>query len=126
MSNTKSKEEIHAKTQELISRFKNGKERFHESAILHQVICSLARDADYIDIIDQLITGQEKLSSEYEKYVKGDSRPLFIPADQQTTELKAEIERFKEKVEQIKEIVDKTEYSLESNEFKIWKIINAE
>lgn len=52
-------EERYNKTSETIAKFKDGMKRYRTSAIFNQVVQSLVRDADPIDVIDQLITTTE-------------------------------------------------------------------
>jgi predicted kinase len=47
-------QEFYRKTDECIARFKNGKERYRNSALFNRVVQMLARDADPYEIIDQL------------------------------------------------------------------------
>lgn len=43
------------RVKQLVEKFTNGAERYHVDALLHNIIDSLARGADPIEIIDQLI-----------------------------------------------------------------------
>lgn len=52
-------EEKYQRTDEIIAKFKNGRERYMESALFNQVVQMLVRDADVYMVIDQLIRVSE-------------------------------------------------------------------
>lgn len=49
------------KIKQLVEKFTNGGKRYQVDALLHNIIQSLARGADPIDIIDQLIIMNNEL-----------------------------------------------------------------
>lgn len=51
--------ELNDKIDSLISKFENGKERYQQSAMFNRVINTLARGADPLIVIDQLITAYD-------------------------------------------------------------------
>ena len=61
--------EHYKKTDEILSKFKNGKNRFRESALFNRVVQMLVRDADPIEIIDQLITITDDTQKAFEQYM---------------------------------------------------------
>jgi len=52
-------QEFYRKTDECISRFKNGLERYQTSPVFNMVIQMLVRDVDPYEIIDQLCQGND-------------------------------------------------------------------
>lgn len=53
--------EINNNISQLVDKFKNGAERYQSDALLHNTINHLARGADPINIIDELITMNNEL-----------------------------------------------------------------
>lgn len=70
-------EEIYKKTEEIIAKFKNGKERYHVSAMFNQVVQMLVRDVDLYDVIDQLIYAAEDSTKALEQYMIRTVPPEF-------------------------------------------------
>jgi hypothetical protein len=68
--------ERYKKTDEIIAKFKNGKERYQQSALFNKVVQMLVRDADPLEIIDQLITTTEDFQKAFEQYMHRDTRPI--------------------------------------------------
>ncbi len=68
-------EERYNKTSEIIAKFKNGMKRYRTSALFNQVVQSLVRGADPIDIIDQLITTTEDTGQALIEHMHRDPRP---------------------------------------------------
>lgn len=60
------------KTNEYITKFKDGEKRYRESPLFNQVIQMLVRDVDPIDIIDQLIQTIENTQRAFEEYMVRD------------------------------------------------------
>ena len=61
--------EVHDKIVELVNKFDNGVERYNRSPLFNQVINSLARDADPLKIIDQLINVAEQSQNALEDHL---------------------------------------------------------
>jgi hypothetical protein len=57
--------QTYEKIKQLVEKFTNGKERYQVDALLHNIIDSLARGADPIEIIDQLIIMNNDLVKKY-------------------------------------------------------------
>lgn len=76
--NKMTEKEFYAKTDECISRFKNGKERYRNSPTFNKVIQILVRDMDPYDIIDDLCQSIDDQSRAFEQYVIRDTRPTII------------------------------------------------
>lgn len=72
----KRQEEIFLKTNEYITKFKDGEKRYRESPLFNQVIQMLVRDVDPIDIIDQLIHTTEDTQRAFELYMVRDKSPM--------------------------------------------------
>lgn len=62
-------EDLYKKTDECIAKFKNGKERYQQSATFNRVVQMLVRGADTIEIIDQLITITDDTQKAFEQYI---------------------------------------------------------
>jgi hypothetical protein len=70
------KENIYRKTDECIARFKNGKERYRNSATFNRVVQMLVRDVDPYEIIDQLCQISDDQTKAFEQYIYRDTRPF--------------------------------------------------
>ncbi len=68
--------EHYKKTDEVVAKFKNGKERYQQSALFNMVVQMLVRDADHLEIIDQLITITDDTQKAFEQYIHRDTRPI--------------------------------------------------
>ena len=66
------------KTNEYITKFKDGEKRYRESPLFNQVIQMLVRDVDPIDIIDQLIQTIENTQKAFEEYMIRDYLMSYI------------------------------------------------
>lgn len=71
-------EEFYRKIDECIAKFKNGKERYRNSATFNRIIQMLVRDVDPYDIIDQLCQMNDDNQKAFEQYVYRDTRPMRI------------------------------------------------
>lgn len=70
-------EDKYKKTEDCISRFKNGKERYHKSPTFNRVVQMLVRDMDPYDIIDQLCLAIDDQNNAFEQYmINSDFRPI--------------------------------------------------
>lgn len=69
--------EFYNKTDECISRFKNGKERYKTSATFNRVIQMLVRNVDPYDIIDQLCQMSDDQMKAFEQYVNRDTKSFI-------------------------------------------------
>lgn len=70
--------ERYNKTDEIISKFKNGKERYKRSVLFNKVAQMLVRDMDPYEVIDQLIMSNEDFQNALEQYMHRDTRPVLI------------------------------------------------
>lgn len=70
--------EFYKKTDECISKFKNGKERYRKSPTFNRVIQMLVRGVDPFDVIDQLCQVTDDTQKAFEQYVIRDERPIQI------------------------------------------------
>lgn len=70
--------DFYAKTDECISRFKNGKDRYRNSPTFNKVVQMLVRDIDPYDIIDQLCQSLDDQSKAFEQYILRDTRSMTI------------------------------------------------
>lgn len=70
--------EHYKKTDEIVAKFKNGKERYRQSATFNRVVQMLVRDADPLEIIDQLITITDDTQKAFEQYIHRDTRPMIM------------------------------------------------
>lgn len=64
--------------QEILSKCKNGEERYKRSAIFRQCIDTLVRGGDPVDIIDQLTESHDKLVEESTKLVLHSPTPIHL------------------------------------------------
>ena len=71
-------EEFYRKTDECIARFKNGKERYKNSATFNRVIQMLVRDVDPYEIIDNLCQMSDDQTKAFKQYIYRDTRPMVI------------------------------------------------
>lgn len=62
-------EEYYKTIDDYISQFKDGKERYMNSSIVHNVIRHLANGADKVELIDNLCRVIEEQQKSYEKFV---------------------------------------------------------
>jgi hypothetical protein len=69
--------DFYKKTDECISLFKNGKDRYRNSPTFNKVVQMLVRDVDPYDIIDQLCQSLDDQSKAFEQYVIRDTRPII-------------------------------------------------
>lgn len=66
---------------EILSRFKEGQERYYKSPMLHCVVNMLTRDADPIEIIDMLVSANDEMVEVHKNYVLNDTRPAVYIMD---------------------------------------------
>lgn len=69
--------DYYKKTDEVISKFKNGKERFNTSPTFNRVVQMLVRDVDPIDIIDQLITINDDTQRAFSEHLMRYGNSMF-------------------------------------------------
>lgn len=69
---------MNRKIDRLVSKFKNGKERYHKSALFNTTIMSLAQGDDPLVLIDQLIEMTENVQKNMEEYIKTDTRQMVV------------------------------------------------
>lgn len=70
--------DFYLKTDECITRFKNGKERYNTSATFNRVVQMLVRDMDPYEVIDQLCQMSDDQAKAFEQYLYRDPRPMGI------------------------------------------------
>ena len=70
--------EFYKKTDECIAKFKNGKERYQQSATFNRVVQMLVRDADPYEIIDQLCQMNDDNQKAFEQYIRRFTRPMVM------------------------------------------------
>lgn len=61
-----------------ISRFKNGRERYHNSITLRTAIEVLMMGGDPYEIIDMLCQQNDDLAERFKDYVNRDTRPMLL------------------------------------------------
>ncbi len=71
-------QEHYRKTDEVVARFKNGKERYKKSPTFNRVVQMLVRDVDSYDIIDALCEMTDDNQKAFEQYISRDSRPMIM------------------------------------------------
>jgi len=70
--------EFYKKTDECIAKFKNGKERYQQSATFNRAVQMLVRDVDPYDIIDQLCQMTDDNQKAFEQYIHRDTKPMVM------------------------------------------------
>ncbi len=70
--------EQYRKTDEIISKFKKGQERYLRSPLFNKVVQMMVRGIEPFDIIDQLICMNEDTSNAFQQYMHRDTRPVMI------------------------------------------------
>jgi len=65
------------KTEEIINKFKNGKEKYQKSALFNRVVQMLVRDVDVYYLINDLINIAEDSTKALEQYMYRDTRPMI-------------------------------------------------
>lgn len=66
------------KTEEIINKFKNGKERYQKSALFNTIVQMLVRGVDEYEIIDDLINVTQDSTNALEQYMYRDTRPMIM------------------------------------------------
>jgi len=74
-------QEIYKRTDEIILKFPNGKERYRKSALFNKIIQVLARGQDEYEVIDILITNNEDLKNAFEQYMLRTAPPSILIPD---------------------------------------------
>jgi len=76
--------ELYKKTDECIAKFKNGKERYKQSATFNRVIQMLVRDVDPYEIIDQLCQTIDDIQKAFNQYAfRGPANCAIFDVSQQ-------------------------------------------
>lgn len=70
--------EHYKKLDDIISKFKNGKELYKTSATFNRVVQMLARDVDPIEIIEQLIVMEIDMTNAFQHHIVMDDRPYKV------------------------------------------------
>jgi hypothetical protein len=70
--------EIKSNIDRLIEKYDIERKKYHNSALFSNVINSLARGADPIDILCQLIVNIEEIQERFKLYVERDTRPIKL------------------------------------------------
>jgi hypothetical protein len=71
-------QEIYQKTEQCIARFKNGKERYRNSATFNLAVQMLVRSEDPYEVIEQLCQRLDDQSRAFEQFVHRDKRPMVM------------------------------------------------
>ncbi len=69
--------EMYKKTDEIISKFKNGKELYHKSPMFNQVVQMLVRDVSFYDIIESIINSVDDTQRALEHHLMSSYKPIF-------------------------------------------------
>lgn len=70
--------ELYRKTDEIIAKFKNGKQLYQKSATFNIIVQMLVRNVDPYDVIFQLCQIVEDSQKAFQQYIYRDTRPLII------------------------------------------------
>ncbi len=70
------KQEYYTKLEETVSKFKNGKELYRDSATFNRVVQMLVRDVSPLEIIEQLIMIEIDMAKAFETHIIMDNRPF--------------------------------------------------
>lgn len=70
--------EFYKKTDECIARFKNGKERYRNSATFNRVVQMLVRDVNPYEIIDHLCQMSDDQTKAFEQYIHRNNRLMVM------------------------------------------------
>ena len=70
--------EFYKKTDETIAKFKNGRERYNNSATFNRVVQMLVRGEDPLEIIDQLSMSIDDKNKAFEQYILRSTAPFFM------------------------------------------------
>ena len=71
---------FHQKTDEVIDRFTNGREKYMRSALFNRVVQMMVRGESTYDIIEHLIQVTEDTQAAFSEFVIRDTRPTVINA----------------------------------------------
>lgn len=72
-------QDFYKKTDECISRFKNGKERYKNSPTFNMVVQMLVKDVDHYEIIDYLCQTLDNQTEDFEQYINRSTRLVQMP-----------------------------------------------
>ena len=70
--------EFYNKTDEVVSKFKNGKELYQKSALFNRSVQMLVRGVTEYELIEHLIYITEDSTKSFEEYIQRDRRPMMI------------------------------------------------
>ena len=71
-------EEIYNKTNEIVSRFKNGEELYRNNALFNTIVQMLVRGESEYNIIEMLIKNQSDIHNAFTQYINRDTRPMLM------------------------------------------------
>jgi len=77
-------EEAYKKTDEVLAKFKNGKELFRTSVLFNKTVQMLVRDTDPYEMIEALIKINENTQQSFEQHLMRDHRQLMVPPKNNT------------------------------------------
>ena len=69
---------FHQKTDEIIDRFTNGREKYRRSALFNRVVQMMVRGESPYDIIEHLIQVTEDMQAAFSEFAIRDTRPMII------------------------------------------------
>lgn len=69
--------EYYNKLDEVIDRFKNGKELYKKNASFNMIVQMLAKGENPYDVIEGLVKSNEDIQSAFTQYTHRDTRPIL-------------------------------------------------
>lgn len=70
-------QEYYNKTEEILSKFKNGEELYNKSALFNRTVQMIVRGVTEFEVIEQLIQITEDNTKAFEQYIIRATRPIF-------------------------------------------------
>lgn len=70
--------EFYKKTEEIISKFENGKELYYKSPMFNQVVQMLARDVDIYKVIESMVTSVDDTQRAFEHHLMTTHKPFIV------------------------------------------------
>jgi hypothetical protein len=70
--------EYNHKLDEVVSRFKNGRELYNKSALFNQIVQVLIREDDPYAVIEHLVQANTDTQKAFISYVERDTRPMYF------------------------------------------------
>lgn len=82
---SKEQMEFYRKTDEVISKFKHGKEMYRKSAMFNQCVQMLVRDADPLEIIEMLCVSHDDMRKALEHRIVNELVPVEVMVTRKQT-----------------------------------------